>query len=73
MPTRRTSLVEKGVLKAFLYDAFTARKAKTKSTGNASRGYRSLPSIGVNNLVLEPGTKTPEQIIKDVQSLRLCL
>lgn len=66
VPTRRTPLVEKGVLKAFLYDAFTARKAKTKSTGNASRGYRSLPAIGVNNLVLEPGTKTPEQIIKEI-------
>lgn len=66
VPTRRTSLVEKGMLKAFLYDAFTARKAKTKSTGNASRGYRSLPAIGVNNLVLEPGTKTPEQIIKEI-------
>jgi PmbA protein len=66
VPTRRTSLVEKGVLKAFLYDAFTARKAKTKSTGNASRGYQSLPSIGVNNLVLEPGTKSPEEIIKEI-------
>lgn len=66
VPTRRTGLVENGVLKAFLYDAFTARKAKTKSTGNASRGYRSLPAIGVNNLVLEPGQKSPEEIIKEV-------
>ena len=66
VPTRRTSLVENGVLKAFLYDAFTARKAKTKSTGNASRGYRSLPAIGVNNLVLEPGKKSPEEIIKEI-------
>jgi len=66
VPTRRTGLVENGVLKAFLYDAFTARKAKTKSTGNASRGYRSLPSIGVNNLVLEPGQKSPEEIIKEI-------
>ena len=66
VPTRRTSLVENGVLKAFLYDAFTARKAKTKSTGNASRGYRSLPAIGVNNLVLEPGQKSPEEIIKEI-------
>lgn len=66
VPTRRTTILEKGVLKSFLYDAFTARKAKTKTTGNASRGYRSLPSIGANNLVLEPGTKTPEQIIKEI-------
>ena len=66
VPTRKTSIVEGGVLKAFLYDAFTARKAKAKTTGNASRGYRSMPSIGVNNLVLEPGTKSPEEIIKEI-------
>ena len=66
VPTRRTPIVEKGVLKAFLYDAFTARKAKTKTTGNASRGYQSLPHIGFNNLLLEPGTKSPEEIIKEI-------
>lgn len=66
VPTRTTSLVENGVLKAFLYDAFTARKAKTRTTGNAARGYQSLPAIGVNNLVLQPGKKSAEEIIKDV-------
>jgi PmbA protein len=64
--TRKTSIIGKGVLDAFLYDAFTARKAKTKTTGNASRGYRSLPGIGTNNLYLEKGTRSPESIIKDL-------
>lgn len=66
VPTRRTPLIEGGVVKAFLYDVFTARKAKAKSTGNASRGYQSLPGIGFNNLVLEPGARAPEAIIKDI-------
>ncbi len=66
VPTRRSAIIEKGVLKTFLYDAFTARKAKTRSTGNAARGYRSLPSIGTHNLYLEPGSRTPEALIKDV-------
>lgn len=64
--TRKTAIVERGVLRSFLYDAFTARKAKTKTTGNASRGYRSLPSIGTNNLYLEPGTRSPEEIIGEL-------
>lgn len=68
VPTRRTAIVEKGVLKAFLYDAFTARKAKAAPTGNASRGYRSLPGIGTNNLYLEPGTQSPEELIRSVKS-----
>lgn len=66
VPTRRSALLDKGVLKTFLYDAFTARKANTRSTGNASRGYRSLPSIGTHNLYLEPGTRAPQALVKEV-------
>lgn len=68
VPTRKTPLVQQGVLEAYLYDAFTARKAKAKSTGNAARGYRTLPHIGTNNLYLEAGDRTPESIIKDIPS-----
>ncbi len=66
VPTRRTALLENGVVKTFLYDAFTARKAGARSTGNASRGYRSLPSIGTHNLYLEAGRQAPAQLVKDI-------
>jgi PmbA protein len=66
--TRRTPIIERGVLTNFLYDSFTARKAKTHSTGNASRGYSSLPSIGFNNLYLEAGDSAPEEIIRGVRN-----
>lgn len=65
---RRTPIIEGGVLKNFLYDTFTARKAKAKSTGNASRGYNSLPHIGTNNLYLEKGTRPPEELIREVKN-----
>lgn len=68
VPTRRNALIEGGVLKAYLYDAFTARKAKAATTGSASRGYRSLPHIGTHNLYLEPGGQPPEEIIKGVKN-----
>ena len=55
-PTRRTALIEDGRLATFLFDARTARKAGRRTTGNASRGsYRSPPSVGTTNLVLEAG------------------
>jgi PmbA protein len=66
VPTRRNEVLGQGVLRTFLYDAFTARKAKRHSTGNASRGYRSLPHIGTHNLFLEPGARTPEDIIRSI-------
>jgi PmbA protein len=54
--TRRTGLIEDGRLLGFLYDSRTARKAGRETTGNASRGsYRSPPSVGTTNLVVEPG------------------
>jgi PmbA protein len=66
--TRRTALLEKGVLKSYLYDSFTARKAKAKTTGNAARGYNSLPHIGTNNLYLEPGARPPQELIREVKN-----
>jgi PmbA protein len=66
VPTRKTHLLRGGKLESFLYDAFTARKAKTRTTGNASRGYSSLPHIGTHNLYLEPGAKTAEELIGDI-------
>jgi PmbA protein len=68
VPTRRTGVIEDGVLESFLYDSFTARKAGAKTTGNASRGYSSLPHIGFNNLYLEPGAQPPEEIIREVKN-----
>jgi PmbA protein len=53
--TQRRALVDKGVLRQFLYDTYTANKAGAKSTGTASRGYASLPEIGSSNLFLQPG------------------
>lgn len=65
--TRQTSIVDRGVLGSFLYDAHTARKAKAKTTGNAVRSYASLPSIGTHNLRLLPGERSPEEIIREVK------
>jgi PmbA protein len=62
-PSRRTPLIEGGRLLTFLFDVRTARRAGRATTGNASRGsYRSPPSVGTGNLVLEPGDGTLEEL-----------
>ena len=63
LPSRRTVVVEKGVLRSYLLNTYTARKLGMKSTHNASRGLAGAPGIGCGNLYLEPGTETPEEII----------
>jgi len=66
--SRRTAVIEDGVLRQFLYDATTARKAKAKSTGSASRAWASLPSIGTSNFYLMPGKDKPDSIIRGVKN-----
>jgi PmbA protein len=68
LPTRRTVLVEKGILKSYVMNTYTARKLGMASTGSASRGLAGAPGIGAHNFFLEPGTLSPEQIIGDVTS-----
>jgi PmbA protein len=68
LPTRRTVLVERGILKNYVMNTYTARKLSMQSTGNASRGLAGNPGIGAGNFYLEAGTLTPEQIIGDVKN-----
>ncbi len=68
LPSRRTIVVENGVLRNYLLNTYTARKLGMKSTHNASRGLAGAPGVGAGNLFLIPGTLSPEQIIGDVKA-----
>ncbi len=67
VPTRVTTVIESGQLKSYLLNTYTARKLGLKTTGNAARGLAGTPGIGAGNFFLRPGTRTPQQIIADVQ------
>ena len=67
VPHQKTPVIEKGVLKNFLYDNYTAKKQGRESTGNASRaGYLSTPSIETTNFHILPGTKSADQMLSEV-------
>ena len=66
LPSQRNVVVESGVLRNYLLNTYTARKLKMKSTHNAARGLAGAPGTGCGNLFLEPGKKTPEEIIAEV-------
>jgi PmbA protein len=67
IPTRRTVVVENGVFKSYLLNTYTAKKLGLQTTANASRGLAGTPGIGPGNYFLQPGTKTPQQIIGDIK------
>jgi len=62
VPSRRTVVVQKGILKSYLCNTYAARKLKLKSTGNADGG-----GVGPNNFYLEPGPHAPADIIRSCE------
>ena len=67
IPTRRTVVIENGVLTSYVLNTYTAKKLGLQTTGNASRGLAGTPGIGPGNYFLQPGTKTPQQLIGEVK------
>jgi PmbA protein len=63
---RKMALVADGTLKTWLLDCATARELDLTTTGHAHRSASSTPSPGPTNLHLEPGTQSPEELIKDI-------
>jgi PmbA protein len=56
VPTRRTVLIDDGVLQCFLHNTATAARGNTTSTGNARRAsFKSTPGVSAHNLFLAPG------------------
>jgi PmbA protein len=67
IPTRRTVVIENGVLKSYLLNTYTAKKLGLQTTANANRGLAGTPGIGPGNYFLQAGEKTPRQIISDIK------
>jgi PmbA protein len=66
---RRNVLISDGVLRMFVYDTVSARRAGTSSTGSAVRGgFAGTPGAGCRALVLTPGNLDAEQILAAVDN-----
>ena len=67
VPTRRTVVIDKGVLNSYLLNTYTAKKLKLQTTGNASRALAGTPGIGAGNFFMENGTRAPKDIYAGVK------
>ena len=68
VPSRRTVVIERGVLKSYLLNSYAARKLGLKTTGNASRGLAGNAGIGHGNFFIEKGVQSPEQIVSAISN-----
>lgn len=62
--SRRTTVVDKGVLKTFLMDSYSARKLNKESTASASRGGSGGVGASTTNFLLQPGEQSPEDLLR---------
>lgn len=69
VPMMRKTLIDKGELKGFLHNTYTAKKEGIRSTGNCVRGgFRRIPGVGITNLYIEKGEISKEVLIKGLKS-----
>ncbi len=67
VPKKRTVIVEKGVLKSYLYDRHTAKVLNGKPTGNArAQDYASIPLVRQTNFYMLPGDYKVEELFEDI-------
>jgi PmbA protein len=67
LPSRRTVLVDRGVLTSYLLDTYSARKLGLEATGHAAREDGGGVTVGFTNLYLEPGIHSPDEIVRSVK------
>ncbi|HTY81989.1 MAG TPA: TldD/PmbA family protein [Dehalococcoidales bacterium] len=67
VPSRKTPLIQNGMVKEFYYDLQTAALAGKKSTGNGGRGRGGLPSPSPSAFVIAPGDTTFDDMVKNIE------
>lgn len=70
VPMQATTLIERGTLKTYLYDSYSALRENKESSGNAKREwpepFLKTPTVSTTNLVVEQGRKNLEELIAEV-------
>lgn len=67
LAARRNALITDGRLGQFVHSSYSARRAGTRSTGNATRGgFRGTPGCGCLAMQLAPGTRLQPELVADV-------
>src|SRR5215208_7046754 len=66
MPHKCNLIIEKGILKKFLYNTYTANKDHTESTSNAGGSPKSPPIVSTTNVIIKAGKSRAENLISEM-------
>jgi PmbA protein len=63
---RRNVVIEKGILKKFLYNTHTASKDGVRSTGNAGGSTSSPPTVSTTNFLVKPLRSSVDKLVSEI-------
>jgi PmbA protein len=63
---RRNVVIEKGILKKFLYNTHTASKDGVRSTGNAGGSTSSPPTVSTTNFLVKPMRSSIDTLVSEI-------
>jgi len=66
-PHQRLPLIDGGVLRSFLHNAYTAHAFGVSNSGNASGSSGTLPAIGPTNFAILPGETPKDDLLKGMK------
>ncbi|MFW6365383.1 MAG: TldD/PmbA family protein [Spirochaetota bacterium] len=67
IPAEKRAIFEKGTVAGFISDIKYASLLNSKPSGNASRGYTTLPHSSFSNIDVSPGSVSSDEITAAVQ------
>lgn len=69
IPTQRTVLIEKGILRGYIQDRLNARLMGMEPTGNGRReSFMHIPMPRMTNTFMLAGSSSPDEIIRSVKN-----
>jgi PmbA protein len=72
-PSKRTAIVDSGVLTSYMHDSYSSSRAQVENTSNASRSsYQRLPVISQSNLMVSPGHGSRDDLVQEIDEGVLC-
>jgi PmbA protein len=72
-PSKRTAIVDSGVLTSYLHDSYSSSRAQVENTSNAARSsYQHLPAISQSNLIVSPGHGSRDDLVQEIDEGVLC-
>jgi PmbA protein len=67
VPHRRNVVIEKGILKKFLYNTYTASKEGVRSTGNAGGSTSYPPTVSTTNFLVKPMNSSVDTLVSEIE------